>query len=236
MPFVMAEVWDVTSNSAILDFEFTGGDAEYARYRPLRLTISGTSYSNRVFDSYNKGGANSYWTINVSGLQPDTTYSVSAQLGYYTDAASTQAAWLSLYATGSFTTAKATTDVALWSWSKSNGSATATQTRNAYDILQGERTADDFSCKVWNDLVDKASEVRGAKGYTWDTVNGKYLSASNCKVSSGDVLSAKVYNSVRYNLGSIESVGFADVSPGDELTGYHITRLADVINSIIGKL
>lgn len=233
MPFVFDGAYNVTSNSAELWFEFTGGDASYGNYRPLRLTISGTNYNNRVFDSDNKGGGDSWWEIPVSGLAPDTKYTVKAQLGFYTGTTPT---WLSLYAEGSFRTAKAAPEVDYWSWTASNGSATAAQTRNAYSILQGDLPADGFSHNVWNDLVDKAEEVRTARGYYWDTANGKYLPAASCKVSAGDALSAKIYNAVRYNLGSIVAVGFADVSPSDELTGYHITRLADVINLIIDTL
>ena len=233
MPFVFDGAYDVTSNSAELWFEFTGGDAAYGNYRPLRLTISGTSYNNRVYDSDNKGGGDSYWTIPVSGLAPNTNYTVSAQLGFYTGSTPT---WLSLYAEGSFRTAAAAPEVDYWSWTASNGAATAAQTRNAYSILQGDLPADNFSHNVWNDLVNKAAEVRTARGYSWDTVSGKYYSVANCKVSAGNVLTAKVYNSVRYNLGSIIAVGFADVSPGDELTGYHIARLAEVINLIIDTL
>ena len=48
MPFVFDGAYNVTSNSAELWFEFTGGDASYGNYRPLRLTISGTNYNNRV--------------------------------------------------------------------------------------------------------------------------------------------------------------------------------------------
>ena len=84
MPFVFDGAYNVTSNSAELWFEFTGGDASYGNYRPLRLTISGTNYNNRVFDSDNKGGGDSWWEIPVSGLAPDTKYTVKAQLGFYT--------------------------------------------------------------------------------------------------------------------------------------------------------
>lgn len=106
-------------------------------------------------------------------------------------------------------------------------------TKNAYQILLGNRAADDFSHYVWNDLVTKVNEMRGKKGYSWDTANGTYPTASGCKVSAGETLSAKKYNGVRYNIGSVRSVGIYDVSAGDKLTGYHITRLTDVLNDII---
>lgn len=89
------------TTSATLEFEFTGGDSSYGNYRPLWLTINGTSYSSKKYDSDNKGGGDSYWTIRVTGLEPGTTYSVRAQLGYYTGTTPTK---LQLYADGRFTT------------------------------------------------------------------------------------------------------------------------------------
>lgn len=127
-------------------------------------------------------------------------------------------------------------DVALWSWTSSNGAASAAQTRNAYSVLEGSLPTENFSYKVWNDIVDKASEVRSAKGYTWDTVSGKYFSVSGCKVSQGDSLTAKKYNSVRYNIGSMKGTGITDRSRGDVIYGTYIVTLTDVLNDIINGL
>lgn len=123
-----------------------------------------------------------------------------------------------------------------WSWTASNGSASAAQTRNAYAILNGTRAADDFSHLVWNDLVDKVMEMRAAKGYTWDRDSNLYPTQSGCKVSAREALSARKYNGVRYNIGSVRATGIFDVSPGDGMTGYHIARLAEVLNEIINSL
>lgn len=75
-----------------------------------------------------------------------------------------------------------------WSWTSSNGAATDTQTRNAYQVLQGNRAADDFHHNVWNDFIDKIVEMREAYGLFWTTDSGRFPSASGCKVSAGDTL------------------------------------------------
>lgn len=229
MPFKFVDA-TVSTTYAVLEFEFTGGDSSYANYRPLRLTVDDTKYSNKVYDSDDSGGSSSYWTIRVSGLTPNTTYTFEAQLGYYTGST---ASWLSLYADGDFTTDPDVLPVDKWSWNASNGSASAAATQNAYKVLKGTLSADNFSYSVWNDLVDKVVEVRSAKGYGWDSVSGKYFTAANCKVSSGDTLSAQIYNSVKYNIGSVRATGILDVSAGDEIKGNLITTLTDVINEII---
>jgi hypothetical protein len=230
MPFVFDGAYNITSTSAELWFEFTGGDASYGNYRPLRLTISGTNYNNRVFDSENKGGGDSWWEIPVSGLAPDTKYTVKAQLGFYTGSTPT---WLSLYAEGSFRTAKAAPEVDYWSWTESNGSATAAQTRNAYSILQGTRTADDFSHNVWNDFVDKIVEVREARGFQWS--NG-YATLAKTKAAAGDTLSAVRFNSVWHNIQHLKGTGLPEVSSGDEIFGEQIIILTDTLNAIIDNL
>ena len=233
MPFIFRGATSVTGSSAVLEFEFTGGDSNYSDYRPLRLTISGTNYNNRVFDSDNKGSGSSYWTVRVSGLSPNTTYSVSAQLGYYTGSV---VSWLDLYARGTFQTSSGAAESAFWSWELSNGSATDEQTRNAYAILLGERRADDFSHEVWNDLVEKIAETREARpdiSVSWDNA---YATKAATKAAAGDTLSAKRFNSIRYNINNMTGVGVDYVSSEDVILGENILKLVDKLNEVIGKL
>lgn len=234
MPFIFDGAYDITSNSAELWFEFTGGDAAYGNYRPLRLTISGTNYNNRVFDSDNKGGGNSWWEIPVSGLAPDTKYTVKAQLGFYTGTTPT---WLSLYAEGSFRTAKAAPEVDYWSWTASNGSATATQTKNAYAILQGTRPADYFPYAVWCDLVDKIAEARSARADIPTEWDNAYATKTQTKGSIG-ILTTKQYNSVRYNINNMEGVPSSApyLTTADEFLGRYLLTLTDTLNQAISDI
>ena len=220
-------------------------------YAPPSFTVSGVTDSSVSITVYPGSGYTKYrlfvrltdnpsdvtydvtvstttaFTRTVTGLTPNTSYTVNAAgvIGTTSD----QWAAAQTFKTKGL-------GVSPWSWTESNGSATAAQTRNAYAILQGTRPADDFSHMVWNDLVDKVEEMRRAVGGVWDTVDGKYLTASACKAAAGDTLRAAAYNAVKVNVGNIQSTGIPDVSPGDEITGYHIIHMVDVLNSIIGGL
>lgn len=220
-------------------------------YAPPSISISGVTDSSASITVYPGSGYTKYrlfvrltdnpsdvtfdeivtttaaFTRTVTGLAPNTSYTVNAAgvIGTVSD----QWATAQTFKTKGL-------GVTPWSWTDSNGMATAGQTQAAYAILQGTRPADDFSHMVWNDLVDKVEEMRAALGGVWDTVGGKYLTASACKAAAGDTLRAAAYNSLKVNVGNIQSTGIQDVSPGDEITGYHITRVVDVLNSIIGGL
>lgn len=207
-------IGEVTSDSISLTLSSIPSATSYViAYRPASVTTADTVETT----------SRSYTLI---GLSPNTRYAIN----YYGK---------NSYGTGPYMPSPvyATTEPEIlvdpWSWTASNGAATATQTRNAYAILQGTRAADDFHHNVWNDLVDKVVEMREALGYSWTTDSGRFPSASGCKVSAGDTLSALKYNALKTNIGSIKSTGIQDVDAGDEITGYHIVHLTDVLNEII---
>lgn len=211
--------------------DFTGGDSSFSGYRYVDLVLNG----NRAYNirSNERGGGSSSFDETITNLTPGTRYSWEAQLGYDDGTGTT---WLEIYDSGSFTTDEPVVQIDRWSWTRSNGSATNAQTQRAYDVLMGDITADNFAHEVWNDLVDKVAEMRSAKGYTWDRAGGTYPSASGCKMYAGDRLTADAYNGVRYNIGSVESTGIYDQSPGDPITGYKIYHLTEVLNIIIDDL
>lgn len=218
----------IDDTSANFDGVFTGGDPGFSGYRYVKLTIDGDgTYQIRSSAS---GGSTSIFSRVISGLDPGTKYTWEAQLGYDSGG---NIIWLDVYDSGSFVTTGGSLNVDPWSWTSSNGEATAVMTRNAYSVINGEMTADNFSHYVWNDLVAKTLEMRQAKGYSWDTANGKYPTASGCRVSAGETLSASKYNGVRYNIGSVLSTGVTDRSPGDIITGNLFTKLTDTLNEII---
>lgn len=211
--------------------DFTGGDSSFSGYRYVDLVLNGSRAYN--IRSNERGGSSSSFDEYIGNLTPGTRYEWEAQLGYDDGTGIT---WLDIYDSGSFTTDEPAVYVSHWSWSESNGSASTSQTVRAYNVLMGNVTADQFAHEVWNDLVDKVVEVREALGYSWDRAGGDYPSASGCKMNAGDRLTADAYNGVRYNIGSVFSTGISDQSPGDQITGYKIYHLTEVLNIIIDDL
>lgn len=215
---------NVTNTSAVITVYPGGGYTRYRVFVRLSSVPSDVTYDTTV-------SASSVFSRTVGGLEPGTSYTanVAGVVGTVSDQ------WAGAQ---TFTTDESAPvpSVEPWSWTASNGAATAAETRAAYAVLQGTSTADGFSHLVWNDLVDKVEEMRGALGGVWDTVGGQYLTAAACKAAAGDTLRAAAYNSVKVNIGNIQSTGIQDVSPGDEITGYHIVHLTDVLNSILSGL
>ena len=131
-----------------------------------------------------------------------------------------------------------------WSWSVSNGSATATQTSNAYNAVVNKKATTNFSHLVWNDMVDKVNEVIKAysSGKTWDST---YATYANTKMSSTPFyLTAVKFNSLRNNIEIVGNTylnigyktGIEKVETGDYVKGSYFITLADYINDCIDNL
>ena len=194
----------------------------------VQLWVSGRTVNSQYYTM--SAGSDRTVTLTVTGLSPNTQYEVIAFLRttYMDPSPVAESQSLGVW------TERPPIDP--WTWTGSNGSATATQTQNAYSILLGNREPRDFSHYVWNDLIDKIVEMRQALGYSWTTDTGRFPSASGCKVSAGETMSALKYNALKTNVGSIRSTNIPDVSVGDEITGYMIVHITDVLNDIISDI
>lgn len=85
-----------------------------------------------------------------------------------------------------------------WSWSKSNGEASETETLLAFDAISNEGDVYDFSYKVWNDIVDLLNKALDDSGVGWDET---YSTVQEAKVTGEfGKLTAKAFNSVRHNI------------------------------------
>lgn len=132
-------------------------------------------------------------------------------------------------------------NITKWSWSSSNGSATAAQTRAAYSAITGNGAVSNFSYKVWNDLCDKVMECIEAEGTSWYT-NGGVSGSSSATYSaarmstSNKTLTAKRFNAVRGNVGGRVSTGVSPVSTGDRVYGYDFIAITDALNDWIDEL
>ena len=84
-----------------------------------------------------------------------------------------------------------------WDWNRSNGSASAAQTRTAYAALLTQSNTTNFSRYVWNDLVNKINEVVRALSRSW---NAQYASLSATRASYlYQSWTAAMFNSARLN-------------------------------------
>uniref|UniRef100_UPI0025D13408 hypothetical protein n=1 Tax=Pseudobutyrivibrio sp. TaxID=2014367 RepID=UPI0025D13408 len=126
-----------------------------------------------------------------------------------------------------------------WSWTASNGNATSTQTRNAYNAISNRGLLTDFSYLVWNDLVDKTKEAIEAHGGSWYTSGGgkTYLSYANTKMTTSNKnMTAARFNALRFNIGSRISTGITDRTTGDIINGSYFITLAQKLNDYIATL
>ena len=82
-----------------------------------------------------------------------------------------------------------------WSWTASNGTASASQTKAAYTALTTGGMTYNFSRYVWNDIITKINAVANALGKGW---NSEYLSYYGTKMHFLYApLSAVMFNSAR---------------------------------------
>lgn len=77
---------NITDTTAIFTASFTGGDANYDKWRMVKLIVSdpnAASYNNEtVIISAEKGGGSSSFTSLIQNLSPETEYSWKAEVGY----------------------------------------------------------------------------------------------------------------------------------------------------------
>lgn len=191
----------------------------------VRVTfyVAGSQVSSFTFAGVPSSGTTKWMT--KTGLKPGTRYSVSIE------AEDLVTGWSNSWSD------RVTTDkilVSAWSWSSSNGTASASQTKAAYTALTNNGSTSDFSYLVWNDMCSKAIEIENAAGLTWST---KYASYADTKMSSSDkVLTATRFNSLRYNIGRSYSTGINEVASGDTVYAWYFTTLARCMNEWIDQI
>lgn len=191
----------------------------------VRVTfyVAGSQVSSFTFAGVPSSGTTKWMT--KTGLKPGTRYSVSIE------AEDLVTGWSNSWSD------RVTTDkilVSAWSWSSSNGTASASQTKAAYTALTNNGSTSDFSYLVWNDMCSKVIEIENAAGLTWST---KYASYADSKMSSSDkVLTATRFNSLRYNIGRSYSTGINEVASGDTVYAWYFTTLARCMNEWIDQI
>ncbi len=138
-----------------------------------------------------------------------------------------------------------------WSWTASNGTATAAQTVAAYNALTGKDLTSKFSYRVWNDLVSKVYEVNRALSRSWKSDYATYSATRASRVY--DELTEERFNSVRFNtnyplwrwqydtgyegyIGRLDVRGVAGYgdSGADIVYGVYLLELVEKLNVVIG--
>lgn len=169
----------------------------------------------------------------ITGLSPATEYAINYRgcnadgMGPYMDAPLLQSTAAPL---------------SLWSWTASNGSATAEQVRAAYRAITTKGKTYDFSHLVWNDLADNTLSALVEAGLSWDSI---YTTLADAKMTAaGDALTAKRFNSLVKNLrypwmywackpNRNGYLGRLAVSPGDIVYGAYLLELAHILNVMV---
>lgn len=128
--------------------------------------------------------------------------------------------------------------VAKWDWNKSNGSASDSETKDAYWAAEFKGATTDFSHKVWNDMCRKVKEIREAIGEVWNEYYATYAETLMTAPGADGYyeLTAKMYNSLRYNVGSLYGTGISEVKAGYDVKGSHFTVLVARMNDWIDSL
>ena len=191
----------------------------------VRVTfyVAGNQVSSFTFAGVPSSGTTKWMT--KTGLKPGTRYSVSIEAEDLVTGWSNS--WSDIVTTDKIL-------VSAWSWSSSNGTASASQTKAAYTALTNNGSTSDFSYLVWNDMCSKVIEIENAAGLTWST---KYASYADTKMSSSDkVLTATRFNSLRYNIGRSYSTGINEVASGDSVYAWYFTTLARCMNEWIDQI
>ena len=171
-----------------------------------------------VNQDYSVSGSS--FSKTYKNLSPNTRYAINVRV---------DGSWLGA---DEFTTDKPA--ISKWSWSSSNGTASAAQTKAAYDALINRGPLSDFSYRVWNDMCGKVIEIENALGQTWST---KYAQYADTKMTTSDKrLTAKRFNSLRYNIGRTYSTDIKEVSSGDTVYAWYFTTLARCMNEWIDQL
>ena len=165
--------------------------------------------------------------VTFSGLNPGSRYVVRADI--YVPANGEDPAYT--VKIGSETVKTKKKPVALWNWSKSNGEASASQTRSAYNAVSNHGSLRNFSYLVWNDLAAKVNEQMAFAGGVW---SNKYCSYNETLMSENDKwLTAERFNSLRFQVGSHVATDILDKKRGDQVEGAFFTRITDCLNEWI---
>ena len=117
-----------------------------------------------------------------------------------------------------------------WDWtSKTSLVSPPKVLARAQSALNNKSDVSKFSHTTWNSLVTQAYNLAMLRGSGWDS---RYATIVDTFMSPNDrVLTAKRFNSLRYNIGLIQSTGITEKSRGDPVLASYFTTIMSALNS-----
>ena len=130
-----------------------------------------------------------------------------------------------------------------WSWNGNDMTASNAQTKMAYTAVTELLGTDQFSYKVWNDMVEKVGEFLSYKDYYSAKIGTNsfgFTTSTKCSTilnqakmtSSSRTLTATRFNSLNCCICKMKSTGIGKVSKGDTVKGSYFTTLMSKLNAI----
>lgn len=226
----MASIYTYDKSAYSVSLRLTNLDTNWAKGTRTVTWELGTSndgyYSEKENGADLSNGVSEGGDAKFTGLSPGTTYYVLCKVHYGSELLSS--------ITGKFTTSSVSVEISRWSWTSSNGRASAQATSTAYNAINDKANVLRFNYLVWNDMVDKVREILDVLDEKWDN---KYATYGGTQMSPSDkTLTATRFNSLRYNVDIHYSTGITERSPGDTVYGWYFTKLAQSINGWINKI
>lgn len=209
------------------------------------LTKSGLIPTESAYD-YTKSttladGVSSGGGVTFSGLEANHKYGILCTIYHGSTLLASLTGEVITDYSGSGGGGGGTSDIAYWTWTDSNGTAYAIETKQAYNAVVNKTATTNFSRYVWLDMIDKVKELTDKTIGYWDTDYASYDDTTS--LNANLELEAVKFNSLRNNLelvGNYVNLGYrtdiGKVNPGDKVYGEYFLTLADYINACIDNL
>lgn len=246
VPYTQGTISGTSKTETSITCQLTGLSS-YPTARDISIDAIPTSGTTKNYTGTISANTTSKTNIQITGLKKGTSYTVYAYVKFGTTYGPSSNNWYSL---GSYQVTTDGVDIDTWTWTAPNTYKAITRTgtiatqaqmtsaKNALDKVSGY-TTQDFSHKVWNDLVWKISEARVAMGISSNWNNNYGLTRDQTLMSENNsndrILTAARYNALKNNLGENHSTGIADVSTNDLIIAQtHFYQLTNKLNEWIG--
>lgn len=246
VPYTQGTISGMSKTETSITCQLTGLSS-YPVARTISIDAIPTSGTTINYSDTISANTTNKTNIQITGLKKGTSYTVYAYVKFGTTYGPSSNNWYSL---GWYQVTTDGVDIDIWTWTAPNTCKAITRTgtiatqaqmtsaKNALDKVSGY-TTQDFSHRVWNDLVWKISEARVAMGISSQWNNNYGLTRDQTLMSENNsndrILTAARYNALKNNLGENHSTGIADVSTNELIIAQtHFYQLTNKLNEWIG--